>query len=143
MPHPMTAVEATAFLDENHGLQLDEELPMSGPMRVRVIVMYPLDEAAVTGGVPEVAEDLARDPNYVAYVREREMLEADHPGEHVGYCRGQRVALAPSNSEVFSRLDTQFPDEPCFVKRISREPRRITFPRPRKIRRRATGKQSP
>ncbi len=137
MADPMTALEATAFLDENRRLQLDEELPVSGPMRVRVIVMYPLDEATATDGAPEVAEDLAQDPNYAAYNREREILEADQVGQHVGYCRGQRVALAASNREIFSLLEAQFPGEPCFVKHISRVPRRIIFRRPRRMRRRA------
>ena len=138
MTSPMTAVEATAFLDENHRLQLDEDLPVTGPMRVRLIVMYPLDEAATPGAAPEVAEDLAQDPNYIAYDREREMLEAEHSGEYVGYCRGQRVALADSDSEIFTLLETRFPGEPCFVKRITQVPRRIKFLRPRKVRRRAT-----
>ena len=34
----------TGSIDENRQLQLDGLLPVSGPMRVRVIVLYPLDE---------------------------------------------------------------------------------------------------
>ena len=135
MPDTMTAVETTALLDEHHRLQLDEQLPMSGPIRVRVIVMYPFGEEATGTSVPEVVEDLARDPDYAAYERERQMLESDHEGEYVAYCRGRRVALAASKREIFSLLDEQFPEDPCFVKHISREPRRITFRRPRRIQR--------
>jgi len=40
----MTAVEMTGTVDEHHHLLLDGALPVSGPIRVRVIVLYPLDE---------------------------------------------------------------------------------------------------
>jgi hypothetical protein len=42
MEAAMTAIETTGIVDENHRLRLDEALPVSGPMRVRVIVLYPL-----------------------------------------------------------------------------------------------------
>lgn len=38
----MTAIETTGTVDEDHRLRLDEDLPVSGPMRVRVIVLYPM-----------------------------------------------------------------------------------------------------
>jgi hypothetical protein len=44
MEAAMSAIETTGTVDENHRLRLDEALPVSGPMRVRVIVMYPLIE---------------------------------------------------------------------------------------------------
>jgi hypothetical protein len=47
MEAAMTAIEVTGTVDENHRLRLDEALPVSGPMRVRVIVLYPLVEGAV------------------------------------------------------------------------------------------------
>jgi hypothetical protein len=40
----MTAIEMTGKIDEHHQLQLDSPLPMSGPMRVRVILLYPIDD---------------------------------------------------------------------------------------------------
>jgi hypothetical protein len=40
----MTAIEMTGTIDKHHRLQLDGELPISGPRRVRVIVLYPLDD---------------------------------------------------------------------------------------------------
>jgi hypothetical protein len=40
----MTAIEMTGEIDEHHQLQLDGPLPMSGPMRVRVILLYPIDD---------------------------------------------------------------------------------------------------
>jgi len=46
MEAAMTAIEMTGTVDENHRLRLDEDLPVSGPMRVRVIVLYPLAEGA-------------------------------------------------------------------------------------------------
>jgi hypothetical protein len=44
MEAAMTAIETTGTIDEAHRLRLDEDLPLPGPMRVRVIVMYPLAE---------------------------------------------------------------------------------------------------
>jgi hypothetical protein len=42
MEATMTAIETTGTVDEHHRLKLDEDLPVPGPMRVRVIVLYPL-----------------------------------------------------------------------------------------------------
>ena len=44
METAMTAIELTGTIDENHQLRLDTPLPISGPKRVRVIVLYPLDD---------------------------------------------------------------------------------------------------
>ncbi len=82
----------------------------------------------------EVAEDLAEDPNFIAYQREKETLRSDHEGKYVAYCRGRRVAIADSSQEIASALDSRFPDEECFVKLITREPRKIVFRRPHKLR---------
>lgn len=41
MDAPLTAVELTGTIDEQHRLRLDEALPVTGPQRVRVIVLYP------------------------------------------------------------------------------------------------------
>lgn len=46
MEAAMTAIETTGTIDREHRLRLDEALPVSGPMRVRVIVLYPLSEEA-------------------------------------------------------------------------------------------------
>ncbi len=43
MDAPLTAIEITGTIDEQHQLRLDEALPVSGPKRVRVIVLYPLN----------------------------------------------------------------------------------------------------
>lgn len=37
----LTAIELTGTVDEQRRLQLDGDLPITGPMRVRVIVLYP------------------------------------------------------------------------------------------------------
>ena len=42
MEATMTAIEMTGTVDEQHRLQLDAILPIPGPRRVRVIVLYPL-----------------------------------------------------------------------------------------------------
>jgi hypothetical protein len=44
MESPLTAIELTGTIDEQHRLQLDSALPVTGPIRVRVIVLYPLDD---------------------------------------------------------------------------------------------------
>jgi len=44
MADPLTAIEVTGTVDEHHQLRLDQALPIAGPTRVRVIVLYPLDE---------------------------------------------------------------------------------------------------
>jgi hypothetical protein len=46
MEVPMTAIEMTGTVDENHQLVLDGKLPITGPKRVRVIVLSPLAERA-------------------------------------------------------------------------------------------------
>ena len=44
MEATMAAIEMTGTIDEHRQLQLDDLLPIPGPMRVRVIVLYPLRE---------------------------------------------------------------------------------------------------
>ena len=44
MESTMTAIEMMGTIDEHQQLQLDGTVPVPGPMRVRVIVLYPLDE---------------------------------------------------------------------------------------------------
>jgi len=46
MESTMTAIETTGTVDEDHRLQLDAALPFPGPMRVRVILLYPLAEGS-------------------------------------------------------------------------------------------------
>ncbi len=41
METPLAAIELTGTIDEQHQLRLDEALPISGPQRVRVILLYP------------------------------------------------------------------------------------------------------
>ena len=44
MEAQMTAIEMTGMVDEHNQLKLDGFLPFSGPRRVRVIVLSPLDD---------------------------------------------------------------------------------------------------
>jgi hypothetical protein len=44
MEATLTAIETTGTVDEHHRLSLDAELPVTGPIRVRVIVLYPMVE---------------------------------------------------------------------------------------------------
>jgi len=43
METAMTAIELTGTIDEHRQLRLDSVLPISGPRRVRVIVLYPFN----------------------------------------------------------------------------------------------------
>jgi len=45
METSLTAIELTGTIDEQHQLRLDDALPVSGPQRVRVIVLYPSNES--------------------------------------------------------------------------------------------------
>ncbi len=68
MEAKMTAIEMTGTVDEHHQLQLDGVLPISGPRRVRVIVLYPLsDEWDET----EWLQAAARNPSF-AYLSNTE-----------------------------------------------------------------------
>lgn len=40
----MTAIEMTGTVNDKNQLQLDDALPITGPRRVRVIVLYPPNE---------------------------------------------------------------------------------------------------
>ena len=44
MKGAMTAIEMAGTIDEHRQLLLDGELPVPGPMRVRVLVLYPFSE---------------------------------------------------------------------------------------------------
>ncbi len=44
MDAPFTAVEVTGIIDEHQQLQLDTILPITGPKRVRVLVLYAEDD---------------------------------------------------------------------------------------------------
>jgi hypothetical protein len=68
----LTAIETTGTINENHQLQLDNPLPITGPRRVRVIVLYPpTDEWTETewlqAGVQNPAFDFLADPQEDIY----------------------------------------------------------------------------
>ena len=44
MESTLTAIESNGTVDENCQLHLDRMLPITGPIRVRVIVLYPVEE---------------------------------------------------------------------------------------------------
>ena len=44
MENTLSAIELTGVVDKNHQLKLDADLPITGPKRVRVIVLYSLDD---------------------------------------------------------------------------------------------------
>ena len=66
MEATMTAIELTGTVNERRQLQLDDLLPISGPRRVRVIVLYsPADEWNET----EWLRAAARNPAF-AYLKD-------------------------------------------------------------------------
>lgn len=66
MDSVLTAIELTGTVDQHHRLQLDKPLPFIGPVRVKVIVLYPL---AVEISEAEWLHAAARSPAF-AYLRE-------------------------------------------------------------------------
>ena len=44
MAGTMTAMEMTGTVDEHHQLRFDGTLPILGPTRVRILVLYPLSD---------------------------------------------------------------------------------------------------
>ncbi|MBN2551096.1 MAG: hypothetical protein JXB15_18180 [Anaerolineales bacterium] len=44
MEPSLAAIEVGGTVDENRQLRLDQELPITGPRRVRVIVLFPAEE---------------------------------------------------------------------------------------------------
>ena len=64
MEATMTAIEATGMVDEQHRLKLDDILPVAGPMRVRVIVLYPLLEEQEEPDEDKWLRTMARNPAF-------------------------------------------------------------------------------
>jgi hypothetical protein len=63
METTMTAIETTGMIDENRQLQIDGIMPISGPMRVRVLVLYPLSD---NWEEEEWLQAAARNPAFVS-----------------------------------------------------------------------------
>jgi len=78
METTLTAVEMTGTIDEHHQLQLDGELPVSGPLRVRVIVLYPLAEDVDEAGWLRAA---ARNPAFQFLKEPREDIYSPTDGK--------------------------------------------------------------
>lgn len=68
METTMTAIEVSGTVDEHRRLRLDGELPIQGPARVRVIILYPSDGEL---GEPEWREAAAHNPAF-AYLQDPE-----------------------------------------------------------------------
>jgi hypothetical protein len=80
MTAPMTAIETTGTVDENQQLRLDRKLPIKGPQRVRVIVLYPTEDA------DEISEDewlyaAARNPAFDFLKESSEDIYTPEDGE--------------------------------------------------------------
>jgi hypothetical protein len=69
--HPMStlkAIELTGTIDAQHHLHLDSDLPLPGPQKVRVIVLYDPAEDTAQG---EWLRNIAHNPAF-AYLNEPE-----------------------------------------------------------------------
>ena len=96
METTMTAIEMTGRVDEHRQLQLDGLLPTPGPMRVRVIVLYPLnDEGDETEWLrrpqSSPAFDFLSDPEEDIYslTDGRPFDDEVYSGKESGYAKGQ------------------------------------------------------
>jgi hypothetical protein len=72
METTLTAIEMTGTINEYHELQLDDILPIPGPKRVRVIVMYPAVDQSderewLHGASQSPAFDFLKDPEEDIY----------------------------------------------------------------------------
>ncbi len=72
MEAPLTAIEVTGTIDQNRQLRLDDPLPIAGPKRVRVILLYsPTDEwdekAWLAAAAQNPAFDFLKDPEEDIY----------------------------------------------------------------------------
>jgi len=68
MERTMQVIEMTGTIDEHRQLRLDGTLPVSGPVRVRILVLYPLGEEHDES---EWLEAAARNPSF-AFLSEPE-----------------------------------------------------------------------
>lgn len=57
MEATLSAIEVTGTIDADHHLHLDTTLPISGPRRVRVIVLYPPEELSETEWLQAAAQN--------------------------------------------------------------------------------------
>ncbi len=67
MENTLTAIETTGTVDEQSQLRLDDPLPIPGPQRVRVIVLYPLldegdEKEWLNAAAKNPAFDFLKDP---------------------------------------------------------------------------------
>jgi hypothetical protein len=78
MDLPLTAIEVTGTVDEQHQLRLDESLPILGPQRVRVIVLYPLNE---DWNEAEWVQSAARNPAFADLASPEEDIYSPSDGK--------------------------------------------------------------
>jgi len=72
MDTALTAIELRGTVNEQHQLQLDDVIPISGPKRVRVIVLYSSEdeyeeEAWIHAAIHNPAFDSLHDPEENIY----------------------------------------------------------------------------
>ena len=72
MDTTLTAIELRGTVNERHQLQLDEIIPISGPKRVRVIVLYSSDDGCeedewIQAATQNPAFDYLHDPEEDIY----------------------------------------------------------------------------
>ena len=68
------------------------------------------------------------DPNYEAYLRQAEELEATLPGQMVAYADGERIAAGKDAQELARNIPEAYRHRSLFIKTIAAAP--IRFRRP-------------
>jgi len=85
MESTMTAIEMTGTIDKHRQLRLDDSLPVPGPMRVRVIVLYPSsgeeDVADVDSDEAEWLQAAARNPAFAVLKEPEEDIYSPTDGK--------------------------------------------------------------
>ncbi len=80
-----------------------------------------------------VPDELAEDPNILAYKALDKAFLQENAGKFAAFCHGTLVALSSDRAELFELVRREHPDAPCLVKKLATEERVVRFRRPRRI----------
>ncbi len=80
-----------------------------------------------------IDQELAQDPNYIAYKGQEKQLKKEHLGRWVAFINGDLVAIESDKESLFKVLDLDFPGEGALVKEIVAEERIYHMGGPRRV----------
>jgi len=80
-----------------------------------------------------VASELINDENYKAYLACKKQLEKDHMDQYVAFVDRKPVAYDDEADPLLKWLDENYGRKTAFVKKITETERRISFRRPKRV----------